>query len=188
MVAIPVRVSPRLGEYSLRKAAFAGLLFVTLIGSFFATLWALDARAPSDTAESDQSDAARLATATIFDRSDLIEAAVGVGLHSSDSMRGAVDEIRRLNASEVAISGWLADTGGEGEPLNLLVFVAGKHGGMTQTRGERPDVAQAVHLAAGAEKNVAYQMSLRCHAGDQLVIVGVGSDKQYIYLSAPRCP
>ena len=186
MIPIPLRVL--LGEHSMRKAAFAGLLLAALIGSFFATLWVLDTRAPTDTAGADQSDAGRLASATIFDRADLIEAAVRVGLHSSASMRGVVDAISRINDSEVAISGWLADTGGEGEPLNVLVFAAGKHAGMTQTRGERPDVTQALRLASGAEKNVAYELSLSCRAGDHLVIVGVGSDKQYTYLSSPRCP
>ena len=186
MIPIPLRVL--LGEHSMRKAAFAGLLLAALIGSFLATLWVLDTRAPTDAAGADQSDAGRLASATISDRADLIEAAVGAGLHSSDSMRGVVDEIRRLNASDVAIRGWLADTGGEGEPLNVLVFAAGKHAGMTQTHGERPDVTQALRLASGAEKNVAYELSLSCRAGDHLVIVGVGTDKQYLYLSSPRCP
>ena len=172
----------------MRKAALAGLLLAALLGSFFVTLKLLDTGAPPSTAEIDQSDAGRLASRSVSDRSELIEAAVGMGLHASARMRGSVDAIKRIDESKIAIAGWLVDPNSEGEFLDVIVFIAGKKGGMTQTRGERPDVTKALGLSAGAEKNVAFHVSSRCKVGDQLVIVGVGTDKQYLYLSSARCP
>src|SRR5207253_2990567 len=93
----------------MRKAALTAILLATLVGSFLVTLRLTGTLAPPATPDDDQSDAERLASRSIFDRADLIEAAVAAGLHSSSSMRGTVDELTRINESEVAIRGWLAD-------------------------------------------------------------------------------
>jgi hypothetical protein len=171
----------------MRKAVYAAILLATVAGSFLLTLRLLNPGAPP-TAQGDQSYAARLASYTISDRADLIEAAVGIGLHGSARLRARVDEISRTNESEVSIAGWLADPGAEGEPLDVLVFVSGKKGEMTKTKGERPDVTKALRLGFGAEKNVAFRMNVRCHKGDQLLIAGIGTDKQYLHISSPLCP
>jgi hypothetical protein len=82
----------------------------------------------------------------------------------------------------VAMRGWLAD------PTDVLVFVAGKKTVMAQTKGERPDVTKVHKLSGGAEKNVAFQLTFNCHAGDDVVTVGLGADRQYFWLSTKRCP
>jgi hypothetical protein len=170
------------------KIGLVGILLAMLIGSFFVTLRLIDTGPLSVTAHDDRSDAERLASRSIFDRADLIEAAVGAGLHSSAEMRGVMEEISRIDDGHVIIRGWLADPASEGASLTVVVFVAGKKAATTQTLGERPDVTNALKLAFGAEKNVGFQVSFNCPTGDHVIIVGLGTDKQYFYLTSTRCP
>jgi hypothetical protein len=172
----------------MRKIGVVGLLLATLIGSFFVTLRLLDTGTPPNTDDDGRSDAERLASRDIFGREDLIEAAAGAGLHSSAAMKGVMDEISRTNDRDVTIKGWLADPISEGASLTVVVFVAGKKVATIQTSGERPDVTKAHKLANGAEKNVAFQVRFNCPSGDQLIIVGLGTDKQYLNLTSARCP
>jgi hypothetical protein len=59
---------------------------------------------------------------------------------------------------------------------------------MTQTRGERPDVTKAMGLAFGAERNVGFEVNFGCRTGDHPIVIGLGSDKQYLSLSSAQCP
>ena len=103
-------------------------------------------------------------------------------------MAASVDRMIRINDREVAAHGWLADPGGDATPLKLLVFVGGKLAVATETQGERPDVARALALTQGAEKNVSFQANFACAPGQQPVIVGLGLGKQYIRVKSPPCP
>ena len=171
----------------IRKIGLAGMMLVAFAGSLLLTLWLTEpARRPKQ--ETQISDAERLGSYSISSRTDLIEAAVAIGLHGSGSMRGSVDNLRRLDDQYVIIDGWLADPQGNTNPLILVIFVAGKKAAITQTRGERPDVTKTLGLAFGTEKNVAFQVSFRCLAGDQPFIVAVGTDKQYLQVTSPQCP
>ena len=172
----------------MRKAGLAALILATLVGSFFIALTSLGSRALPNKAENDQSGAGRLASSNILDRADLIEAAVAVGLHVSLRMRGKVDEIKRVNANEIAIRGWLADPGSEGDALKVILFVAGQNKATVETKGERPDVTQGLNLRFGAEKNVSFEATAACPKDARIVVVGLGQDKQYLYVSSARCP
>jgi hypothetical protein len=157
------------------------LIYVTagaalLFGSFFITLWLTEP------------DTERLAAQRILNYSDLPKAAHNVGVRFSKQMIGAIDVISRINEREVNIAGWLADLQGNSTPLNLLVFIDGSMVAATQTKGERPDVTDAIHLGSGAEKNVAFSLNFNCRPGDQPVVVGVGERKQYIPLQSKKCP
>jgi hypothetical protein len=172
----------------MRKLGLLSIMLAMTIGCFYLTLQLMGARIPANPANDDRPDADRLASRDIYSRSDLIEAAVTAGLHSSARMRGSVDEVRRIDDSRVMAKGWLADPTGEGPSLSVVAFAAGKKAALVQTLGERPDVTKTLRLNSGAEKNVAFQMNFSCKHGDQLVIVGLGPDQEYLYLSAPRCP
>ena len=132
--------------------------------------------------------AERLASRNIFNRSDLIEAAIAVGLYSSSSMKGNVDTVSRLNDREVTMKGWVADPNGDASPLTVLVFAKGHMAARIQTRGERSDVTRLHGLAFGAEKNVGFEVNFACPTGDNAVVVGLGQDKQYLYVPSPKCP
>ena len=99
-----------------------------------------------------------------------------------------MDEIKRVNANEIAIRGWLADPGSEGEALKVVLFVAGQRTAMVETQGQRPDVTQEMNLRFGAEKNVGFEATAACPRNARLVVVGLGQDKQYSYVSSARCP
>ena len=175
----------------VRRILFVAILLATLVGSFFVSLSVLNTLSRhSNLADDKRPDAEKLGDYRVFDLGDLIEAAVGIGMHRSGAggMKGVVDEITRINGSEVAMRGWLADPTGESDKLDVLVFVAGKKTATTQTKGERPDVTKSLKLTGGAERNVAFQLTFNCHAGDDVVTVGLGSDRQYFWLSSRQCP
>ena len=171
----------------MRKKVFLGLSLVVLLGSFLGTLW-LTGTATPPSATDERSAAEQLASRSISNRSDLIEAAVAAGLHSSTRIKGGVDSTTRVNDREVTINGWLADPEGDATPVAVLVFVAGKNVAATRTRGERPDLTKALGLAFGAEENVAFAVSFGCPTGERPIVVGLGSDKQYLPIVSPPCP
>jgi hypothetical protein len=159
-----------------------------MIGSFVLTLWVINPVPKSSGREDLRSVSERLATFDVSGRTQLVEAALSLGLHTSRQMSANIDGISRINDREVVVRGWLADPGGDATPLKLLVFVAGKLAAATDTQGERPDVANALALILGAEKNVAFQASFGCSPGQQPIIVGLGTEKQYLRIKSPPCP
>ena len=169
----------------MRRIGFIGLLLATLFGSFFVTSSLLERPNPAD---DKRPDAEKLGDYSVLNFGDLVEAAVAIGMHRSGDLKGVVDEINRINENEVAMRGWLADPTGDSKVLEVLVFVAGKKAAMTQTKGERPDVTKSLKLADGAEKNVAFQLTFNCRPGDDVVTAGLGSDRQYSWVSSKRCP
>jgi hypothetical protein len=149
-----------------------------LFSSFFITLWLTEPEAPPE----------RLEDQRISNYSDLSNAAQNVGLRLSVQMQGVVDAISRINEREVKIVGWLADPQGNSTPLELFVFMDGSMVAAAQTKGERPDVANAINLSHGAEKNIAYSLTFKCRPGGRPVFVGVEGRKQYIALESKECP
>jgi hypothetical protein len=171
----------------MRKVALIVMSIGVCLVSFFITLWLTDRGTSTDPSKS-RSPARELASRTISNRFDLIEAAVGERLHRSVALRGHVDTFTRANDREVKIAGWLADRGGDETGITVLIFVEGRNVAMTQTRGERPDVTKALGLVLGAERNVAFEATFDCQSGDQPMIVALGMNSQYAQLPSPRCP
>jgi hypothetical protein len=171
----------------MRRSVFVGASLALFLGSFFGTLWLTGTATPPATTDP-LSAARQLAGRNISNRSDLIQAAVAAGLHASTQLKGHIDSITRANDREVTIGGWLADAEGDATPLAVLVFVPGEKVAGTQTGGERPDVTEALGLAFGAEKNVAFAVSFGCRAGQAPIIVGIGLERQYLVIASPKCP
>ena len=167
-----------------RSIGKIGMLVGVLIGSFFITLWLTS---PNRT--DDRSPLERLASSSISNRGDLVEAAIAAGMERAWRMKGNVDVIKRLNERDVTTQGWLAvPWGGDERPLTLLIFVGGKKVAATQTRGERPDVTKEFALVNGAEKNVAFDVSFFCPTGAQPVFAGISPDNEYFFLRSFTCP
>jgi len=171
------------------RAGIAVLLAAALFGSFFITL-SLTQPAAVGTASiiDDRTDVERLAARHISSAADLLTAANDIGLYPSVRMRGNIDVLRRMSEGVVSVTGWAADTSGDATPLDILVFVGGTLAAKTQTKGERPDVTQAVHLGFGAEKNISFSVNFSCRPGEQSVTVGIGTARQYIPLTSGPCP
>jgi len=171
----------------MRKIVFLGLSLAVLFVSFLGTLWLTGTATPPSTTD-ERSAAEQLASRSISNRSDLIEAAVATGLRSSTQMKGTVESMTRVTDREVTINGWLADPEGDATPVAILVFVAGKNVAATQTHGERLDVTKTLGLAFGAEQNVVFAVSFGCRTGEQPIVVGLGLDKRYLPIVSPQCP
>jgi hypothetical protein len=172
----------------LRYLRFSAALAAAAIGAFVVTLWATQPRSPPASAGDARSDGEKLASYRISSTTDLIEAVVAAGLATSPQMRANIDGITRVSESDVSIKGWLADVEGDATPLVVLVYVGGKLATRVQTHGERPDVTRALGLAFGTEKNVGFQASFGCRPGEQPIVIGLGADRRYIRIAAPRCP
>jgi hypothetical protein len=171
------------------RAGIAVLLAAALCGSFFITLWLTEpATVSTASITDDRSDVERLAARRISNDVDLLTAAKDIGLYPSVRMRGNIDVLRRMSEGVVSMTGWAADTRGDATPLDILVFVGGAVAAKTQTKGERPDVTEAIHLGFGAEKNVSFSVSFSCRTGEQPVTVSMGTARQYIPLTSGPCP
>ena len=170
-----------------RLALFVGCLAV-MLGSFFLTLRFLEKRNRPQEEIDARAASERLAGRRIANNAELTAIASEIGLNFSPRMLGHTDALGRVNEREVMIGGWLADPEGDATPIQLVVFVAGAVAARTQTQGERTDVTREFNLYFGSEKNVAFQATFACRAGEQPVAVAVGSGGQYFSLETPRCP
>jgi hypothetical protein len=158
------------------------LSLLAMAGSFWLTMCLTDTEVQSG------SGIERLTSSTVFNRSDVIEAAISAGLSPSSHIDGRVEAMNRIDNRDVVIKGWMADQMGDGTPMTILIFVAGKKVASAQTRGERLDVTQGLHLKSGAEKNVVLEATFACPSRNKPVIVGLGIDERYFYMPSPACP
>jgi hypothetical protein len=167
-----------------------GLLASALFGSFFITLWLTepDTSGLQPIGVDNRSDVEKLSARKITSDLDLLNAARDIGLHLSARMTGNIDVVNRTSARDVSVVGWVADKEGDATPTSILVFAGGAFVATTQTKGERPDVTQTLHLGLGSEKNVSFSVTFSCQPGDQPVIVGIATAKQYISLASRPCP
>jgi hypothetical protein len=165
-----------------RRVIQIGLSAAALFGSFLITLWLTAPDTPSL-----NSAAEKLAAHHISNDFDSLKAAGEIALPRSQRMIGYIDTINRTSESEVSITGWVADTEGDGTPTKILVFVGGDMVATTETKGERPDLTQALHSGLGSEKNVLFSVKFSCQSGDRFVIVGM-SAKEYFPLGPGQCP
>jgi len=119
----------------------------------------------------------------------LLAAIKAAGLKGTINVKGAIDGLKRLDASRVAISGWAAQIGNSGAALTVLMFVDGKAALATRTTGRHPDVISALGAsdAPGAE-NVSFAGTAPCARGQKLIVVAVTDDNTYGYFGTRHCP
>lgn len=174
--------------HPMRRGAFLGGLAAVLICSFLFTLWITAPETVPDAAVTDnRPPAVRLASRRVSSVVDLIDAARAVGVTFSPRMKGNINSIRRLSDRDVSIEGWLADLDGDATPITILVFQSGSVT-FAQTKGERQDVTASIGLGLGAEKNVSFQATFNCKVGERPLVIGLGKDRRYTRLTAPKCP
>ncbi len=173
---------------SVPRGVFIFLMIVlgagVLAGSFFITLWLI-------TPEPDQplpSAASLLAKRTISDDRTLSAGAASLGLQMSDSVKGFVDALVRLNDRQVKISGWVADTKGQGAPITVLVFADGQNVLETETKGVRADVEAALKLRSRVGPNIVLDAIFSCRPGQTLLGVAVTDSRLYASLDHPAGP
>ena len=137
LLAIWKPVLPRLALYS-----------AALFGSFFFTLWLTEPPKPWV----DRSDRAKLLAQKIGSAQDINRAAENAGFRLSGDLRGSIDSIKRNNAGDVTMVGWLADKEGYAIPLEVVVFTRDGKTASIRTAGERADVTRQLNLGFGAKR------------------------------------
>jgi hypothetical protein len=185
--------------HSGKRIAYFGIGAAAVLGIFLLTLWFWESRSTDSgivttterapVAQDALSEAERLASHTVTNSQELAVGASAVGLQLSPRLRGNVEGVKRTSDREVTVAGWLADTEGDGRPQKVVVFVGGKRAAIMQTQGERDDVTKALGLQSGAVKNVAFQATINCRTGDQVLFAGLAFEGHYyIDLGARACP
>jgi hypothetical protein len=131
---------------------------------------------------------ATLASATVSDASSLMAAVQTAGLRGTSDVKGAIEEIKRVDNGRVMIKGWVADASAAGSPITLVAFVGGHHVLTTVTNGARIDLARIFGLPDAGAANISFQGALACGAGEKIVVVAVTSDRTYSQFRSLVCP
>jgi hypothetical protein len=150
---------------------------------FFVVLWLTGpATQPSAPA------IAIMANAAVSDATTLMAAVQTAGLRGTPGVKGAIDEIKRLDDERVAIKGWVVDAAASGSSLAVLVYADGMHVFSAMTSGPRRDVAQMFGLSDAGAANVSFQGAFRCGPGQKLIVVAIAPDSTYGHFRSLVCP
>jgi hypothetical protein len=176
------------GGILVQRKAIIGFLVAVVVGNLVLLL----SQPRTTRARPDPNDkrpaVERLASRAVGSYSELPEAAAAAGLRLGRRFTYSVDNIVRVDAQRVTMDGWLADTDGDGTPLDVLIFVGAAVVGAVATKGEVPGVAKDYRFGLGAEKNIAFQSTFPCRSGEQPVVAGVGPKERYVPMRSPPCP
>jgi hypothetical protein len=128
-----------------------------------------------------------LTNAAISDASSLMEAVQTAGLRGTPDVKGAVDEIKRLE-ERVIIKGWVTDAATSGSVLTIVAFAGGNHVLTTVTNGARADIAKMLGLADASAANMSFQGAFSCRAGEKIIVVAVTPRAAYSQFRSLVCP
>jgi hypothetical protein len=130
-----------------------------------------------------------LMQAQISSTHSLLTAVKAAGLRGSPNVKGMIDEVKRLNDREVAISGWAAEIGNSSTPLTVLAFVDGKVVFAMRTSGRHRDVVSVLGASDAPEAaNVSFQGTAPCARGQQLIVIAVTDGNSYGHFGNLHCP
>jgi hypothetical protein len=178
------------GEYRLMQKGQAFIFWVggalVLILSFSITLWLTEPEVPP-------ADKIKILGASAISNEATLHAAAGAaGLRNTTYVKGYIEVLRRLDATNVRIEGWATETTtiiSKGAPITIMAFSGGRNIFTVKAKGERPDVTAALNLSAEAAKNdVAFAGQLECSSGQKLLIVGATLSGNYAVLETVTCP
>ena len=129
-----------------------------------------------------------LTNAAVSDATSLMAAVQTAGLRGTPDVKGAVEEIKRLDNDRVTIKGWVTDTSASGSVLTVVAFAGGNHVLTTVTIGARVDIAKMLGLADASAANMSFQGAFACRAGEKIVVVAVTSGAAYSQFRSLTCP
>lgn len=129
-----------------------------------------------------------LTSASVSDASSLMAAVQAANLRGTPDVRGAIEEIKRLDNERVTIKGWAVDATASGSLLTVIAFAGGTHALTTATSGPRMDVAQIFGLSGGNAAKMSFQAVFACKPGEKLVVIAVTSDRTYSHFRSLVCP
>jgi hypothetical protein len=123
-----------------------------------------------------------LAGATVSDSPSLMAAVQTAGLHGSNDIKGAIEEISRIDAERVKIRGWATDAT-SGSPLAIVVFAGRAH-----LLAAVSDSDNSVARLAGATTNTSFSSTFSCTRGEKIHIVAVADGRRYSQFRSLVCP
>jgi len=153
------------------------------MAGFFMVLWLT---APTMAPQSPA--IAILANATVSDAASLMVAVQTAGLRGTSDVKGAIEDIKRLENDRVTIKGWVTDATAPGSALTVVAFAGGNHVLTTVTNGARTDIAKMLGLAdPSVSRNMSFQGAFACMPGEKIVVVAVtsGAYSQFRSLTCP---
>jgi hypothetical protein len=150
---------------------------------FIAVLWLTGPVTPPDTPA-----IMSLTNATISDAASLMAAVQTAGLRGSPDVKGAVEEIKRLDNERAAINGWVTDTTAPGSVLTVIAFAGGHHVLTMVTNGARVDIAKMLGLADASAANMSFQGAFACRPGERIIVVAVTPRTAYSQFRSLACP
>ena len=155
----------------------------SLAASFFTTLYLIEPHLTITPA------VAALMQARVSSTDSLMTAIKAARLKGSTNVKGMIDEVKRLDDSQVEISGWAAEIGNSAAPLTVLAFVDGKVALATRTSGRHPDVVSVLGASDAPEAaNVSFRGTARCAHGQKLIIIAVTDGNSYGHFGTRDCP
>ena len=159
-----------------------GIGFLIAALTFFVFLWL------TQPATQPNPWAARLANAAVSDATSLMVAVQTAGLRGTADIRGAIEEIKRLDEESVAIKGWAIDASSGGSSLTVMAFANGKHVLTTTTSGARKDIARLLGLSDAGGSNASFLGKLMCRREQKLIVIAVTSGGTYSHFRSVTCP
>jgi hypothetical protein len=162
---------------------------VSLVGSFFITLWLTgpDKTNPAN-AGAKLDPIERLTRSQVYNNATLASAARAANLVPLEDVRGHIDEMSRLPDDHVPIMGWAVNLSGDGTPLTLIAFAGGRGTLLGKTDGPREDVTKALGLSATVARHVKIAALVQCERGEVVGVVVIGKDGVYAPIKFDRCP
>lgn len=129
-----------------------------------------------------------LTNAAVSDATSLMAAVQTAGLRGTSDVKGAIEEIKRLDNDRVSINGWVTDTTASGSALTVVAFAGGHHVLTTVTNGARSDIAKMLGLADASAANMSFQGAFACGAGEKIIVIAVTSGAAYSQFRSLACP
>lgn len=129
-----------------------------------------------------------LAASTISDLRTLMAAVKAAGLRGTPDVKGAIDEITRVDSDRVTLKGWAVEIGDGSLPLAVMAFVDGHHRLSMETSGRNNETAAALGLSDAAAANVSFEGRLACSKGQKLILVAVAQSDAYGHFGSRLCP
>ena len=148
--------------------------------AFAAALWLMSPRPPL-------AGVAALTKATVSDATTLMAAVQNAGLRGTSDIRGAIDEIKRLDGAHVTVRGWATDVRPSGSSLTVVAFAEQAYV-LSATSDASTYLSHLIGLSDAAQSSTSFQGTLACLHDKKIILVAVTTDGRYSQFRSLSCP
>jgi hypothetical protein len=148
--------------------------------AFLATLWLTSPKPPSPWV-------ATLANATVSDSTSLMATVQTAGLRGTSDVKGAIEEMSRVDGERVLIRGWATDATSSVSPLTVIAF-AGRAHVLAVVNEISSDAAHFAGLSGATATTTSFNGTVACKRGEKLIVVAVTAERKYSQFRSLVCP